>query len=131
MDVFIRQMMKSIPAMIAQTGVKDKAKSEKEPKVESEDKKPAKELKLSLDTFFAQQFARLMVIVKGDASPLAMAELVKFDLGGRPRPAGPGPGMLRRGALRTALRRRAAGALRRRGPPPARDPLGWLAPSPS
>ena len=80
MDVFIRQMMKSIPAMIAQTAGKDKAKSEKEPQVESEDKKPAEELKLALDTFFAQQFARLMMIVKGDASPLARAELVKFDL---------------------------------------------------
>ena len=80
MDTFIRQMMKSIPAMIAQTAIKDKAKSEKEPKVESEDKKTAEELKLSLDAFFAQQFARLMMIVKGDASPLALAELVKFDL---------------------------------------------------
>jgi hypothetical protein len=39
----------------------------------------AEELKLSLEAFFSEQFARLIVIVKGDASPLAMAELLKFD----------------------------------------------------
>lgn len=89
MDVFIRQMIKVIPALISQTAVKEDAHSEKTPKKEVTAKadatkqsveKLAQELKHTLETFFTEQFARLIVIVKGDASPFAMAELLKFDL---------------------------------------------------
>ena len=89
MDVFIRQMIKVIPALISQTAIKEDAQSEKIPKKEVTAKadaneqsveKLAQELKRTLETFFTEQFARLIVIVKGDASPFAMAELLKFDL---------------------------------------------------
>ena len=89
MDVFIRQMIKVIPALISQAAVKEDAQSEKIPKKEVASKadateqsveKLAQELKHTLETFFTEQFARLIVIVKGDASPFAMAELLKFDL---------------------------------------------------
>jgi predicted ATP-dependent protease len=89
MDVFIRQMIKVIPALISQTAIKEDAQSEKIPKKEMTAKadaneksveKLAQELKRTLETFFTEQFARLIVIVKGDASPFAMAELLKFDL---------------------------------------------------
>jgi predicted ATP-dependent protease len=89
MDVFIRQMIKVIPALISQAAVKEDAQSEKIPKKEVASKadateqsveKLAQELKRTLETFFTEQFARLIVIVKGDASPFAMAELLKFDL---------------------------------------------------
>ena len=89
MDAFIRQMIKVIPALISQTAVKEDAKSEKAPKKEAAAKaggteqsveKLAQELKHTLEAFFTEQFARLIVIVKGDASPFAMAELLKFDL---------------------------------------------------
>jgi predicted ATP-dependent protease len=89
MDVFIRQMIKVIPALISQTAVKEDAQSEKTPKKEASAKsdateqsveKLAQELKHTLETFFTEQFARLIVIVKGDASPFAMAELLKFEL---------------------------------------------------
>ena len=89
MDVFIRQMIKVIPALISQTAVKEDAQSEKTAKKEVTAKadateknveKLAQELKHTLETFFTEQFARLIVIVKGDASPFAMAELLKFDL---------------------------------------------------
>ena len=79
MDAFIRQMVKTIPAMIAKAAAKEDPKGEKAPKKVVTEKKMAEELKLSLEAFFSEQFARLMVIVKGDASPLAMAELLKFD----------------------------------------------------
>ena len=79
MDAFIRQMVKTIPAMIAKAAAKDDPKGEKAPKKVVTEKKMAEELKLSLEAFFSEQFARLMLIVKGDASPLAMAELLKFD----------------------------------------------------
>jgi predicted ATP-dependent protease len=89
MDVFIRQMIKVIPALISQAAVKEDAQSEKTPKKEVAPKadateqsveKLAQDFKHTLETFFTEQFARLILIVKGDASPFAMAELLKFDL---------------------------------------------------
>ncbi len=90
MDMFIRQMMKVIPALITKTAAKEEMPSEKAPKKEdaikaeankeSIETKLAQELKLALETFFTEQFSRLIMIVKGDASPFAMAELLKFDL---------------------------------------------------
>jgi predicted ATP-dependent protease len=89
-DVFIRQMMKVIPALITKTAAKEEMPSEKAPKKEdaikaksskeSIETKLAQELKLALETFFTEQFSRLIMIVKGDASPFSMAELLKFDL---------------------------------------------------
>lgn len=95
MDAFIRQMIKVIPALIAQTAAKEVVKAEKESNKEEPikpsngkkngakqdvEKKLAEQLKHALEDFFTEQFARLIMIVKGDASPLAMAELLKFDL---------------------------------------------------
>jgi predicted ATP-dependent protease len=89
MDVFIRQMIKVIPALISPAAVKEDAQSEKTPKkevtsradaTEQSVEKLAQDFKRTLETFFTEQFARLIVIVKGDASPFAMAELLKFDL---------------------------------------------------
>jgi predicted ATP-dependent protease len=90
MDAFIRQMIKFIPALIAQTAAKEEAKPEKpankdaEPKeadsITSVELKLAEQLKHALEAFFTEQFARLIMIVKGDASPFAMTELLKFDL---------------------------------------------------
>ena len=90
MDAFIRQMIKVIPALITQTAAKEEVKTEKASKkedasqVDSNDQsveiKLAQELKHSLEKFFTEQFARLIMIVKGDASPFAMNELLKFDL---------------------------------------------------
>lgn len=90
MDVFIRQMVKVIPAMISRTAAKEDVKSEKASKKEDAKKalpdnesletKLAQELKHALEAFFTEQFARLIMIVKGDASPFAMKELLKFDL---------------------------------------------------
>ena len=90
MDAFIRQMIKVIPALITQTAAKEEVKTEKASKkedasqVDSNDQsveiKLAQELKHSLEKFFTEQFARLIMIVKGDASPFAMNELFKFDL---------------------------------------------------
>ena len=90
MDAFIRQMIKFIPALIAQTAVKEEAKPEKPANKDAESKetdsitsvelKLAEQLKHALEAFFTEQFARLIMIVKGDASPFAMAELLKFDL---------------------------------------------------
>lgn len=90
MDAFIRQMIKFIPALIAQTAAKEEARPETpankdaEPKetdsITSGELKLAEQLKHALETFFTEQFARLIMIVKGDASPFAMTELLKFDL---------------------------------------------------
>ena len=90
MDAFIRQMIKVIPALITQTAAKEEVKSEKASKKEdasqvdandqSVEIKLAQELKHSLEKFFTEQFARLIMIVKGDASPFAMNQLLKFDL---------------------------------------------------
>ncbi|CEN56016.1 Lon protease family protein [Candidatus Methylopumilus turicensis] len=90
MDAFIRQMIKCIPALIAQTAAKEEAKPEKAASSDAESKesdnissveiKLAEQLKHALEAFFTEQFARLIMIVKGDASPFAMAELLKFDL---------------------------------------------------
>ena len=90
MDAFIRQMIKVIPALITQTAAKEEVKSDKAAKKEDASKvdandqsvetKLAQELKRSLEKFFTEQFARLIMIVKGDASPSAMHELLKFDL---------------------------------------------------
>lgn len=89
MDAFIRQMIKVIPALISQTAAKEDAQSEKLPKEEATAKpnateqsveKLAQQLKHTLEAFFTEQFARLIMVVKGDASPFAMAELLKFDL---------------------------------------------------
>ncbi len=90
MDAFIRQMIKVIPALIVQTAAKEEVKSEKDSNEEdvsqqgdsknSLEIKLAEQLRHSLEDFFTEQFARLIMIVKGDASPFAMAELLKFDL---------------------------------------------------
>jgi predicted ATP-dependent protease len=90
MDAFIRQMIKVIPALIVQTAAKEEMKSEKASNEEDVSKqgdsknsveiKLAEQLRHSLEDFFTEQFARLIMIVKGDASPFAMAELLKFDL---------------------------------------------------
>ena len=90
MDAFIRQMIKVIPALIAQTAAKEEAKPEKvspqaETTKESDPKnsveiKLAEQLRHALEDFFTEQFARLIMIVKDDASPFVMAELLKFDL---------------------------------------------------
>jgi hypothetical protein len=90
MDAFIRQMIKVIPALIVQTAAKEEVKSEKASNEEDVSKrgdsknsveiKLAEQLRHSLEDFFTEQFARLIMIVKGDASPFAMAELLKFDL---------------------------------------------------
>lgn len=90
MDAFIRQMIKFIAALIAQTAVKEEANPEKPANKAAESKetdsitsvelKLAEQLKHALEAFFTEQFARLIMIVKGDASPFAMAELLKFDL---------------------------------------------------
>ena len=82
MDAFIRQMIKFIPALIAQTAAKEEARPEKpankdvEPKesdsITSGELKLAEQLKHALEAFFTEQFARLIMIVKGDASPFAM-----------------------------------------------------------
>ena len=90
MDAFIRQMIKFIPTLIAQTAAKEEAKPEKAASSDAESKesdsihsiemKLAEQLKHALEAFFTEQFARLIMIVKGDASPFAMAELLKFDL---------------------------------------------------
>ena len=90
MDAFIRQMIKVIPALIVQTAAKEEMKSEKASNEEDVSKqgdsknsveiKLAEQLRHSLEDFFTEQFARLIMVVKGDASPFAMAELLKFDL---------------------------------------------------
>ena len=85
MDAFIRQMIKVIPALISQTAAKEEAKSENSAGKEGAnqqnvEKKLAEQLKHALEDFFTEQFARLIMIVKGEASPFAMAELLKFDL---------------------------------------------------
>ena len=87
MDAFIRQMIKVIPMLIAQTAAKQEAKPENQqapikqtPIKQSIEKKLAEQLKHALQDFFTEQFARLIMIVKGDASPFAMTELLKFDL---------------------------------------------------
>ena len=90
MDAFIRQMIKFIPDLIAQTAAKEEAKPENPANKDADPKetdsitnmelKLAEQLKHALEAFFTEQFARLIMIVKGDASPFAMTELLKFDL---------------------------------------------------
>jgi len=90
MDAFIRQMIKFIPALIAQTAAKEDAKPEKTANKDAESKetdsitsvelKLAEHLKHALEAFFTEQFARLIMVVKGDASAFAITELLKFDL---------------------------------------------------